>query len=562
MMSQPLNGTHPAAAPALVAAAVAPAAATPEVQEMPPRKVMGSVRDVTEQIQQAFQQSVDQHRREEALKRRPTGKPAAPKPAGQQQRRQTAEVVGTTMPPPRVEQHVRASLESPELVKKLEELAKIAKLQEYLTRTTLSEEDIKNGITLLTPEKRVEVENKIAEIKQSIIDQGLDKVEPIRIAKNASPAIAAFLDWVVLQIFDLAANNTLATEHKVVELKYIADPESIPDPARGGLRISDSAAAPFLSHYSTFVNYSREKEDLLNEERREAQKEKSEAKKQAELKAAQAAAHAAAQAAAAQAAALAQAADAAGGDVTTAIVTQAAQLGAQIQAASAAPAPQVAPVALAPQAAPAAPAPQAAPAAPAAKAAKPPQGLKKTPPGQFTSYIQTLLDKHGKKMHPSYEKIRIATRFKEHLNELLCLLLKSLGPALRAVNGSGTISAERVASYLESIQLLHQRPAKEITSLKTVINDTLARWTHHCSREEERKKQRNEEKFNKMPAEEKEALLAKKRLQEQERLASSLKSQEARAQKAQVLAEKKRAALAELSAAAPAAAVTPGVPIA
>ena len=480
----------------------------------PSSHVITSLRDQAAKMQEAYEAKRALNKPARPAKKTPETK--AKETKANTSRRQTAVIVGTTIPPPRALSHLRHGLETEKSKKYSDYTGKIRKLRLALSKKELTPEDVKKGMPLLSEEQRVIAAQRIQQLQDSIEKEKLSEAS-IRIADNTGAALSAALDDIALRFFDLAATNTVTSGHKIVDLKYTCSPQHRPPAEAGGIRLAESSVAPFFDLMPTIVNYSQEDEEQLLTERREENRKKKEAQQAAEA----AAAIAASKNRPAPTSVAAENGDAA------APAEQEEESATVVQQTS--------------------------------KAQRVAARRKVGSEMSFLTYVDALC-KSGQSLHESYKSMRVSTRFKELLDALIQELIANLAHAVRPSIPTHTVNGTNIMDMLEAQQRFAGRPEEEIVALRTAIQTALDRWEEHSLGEKERRSDREAKRLEEMPANERAALEEKRRQEQRMRLQNSLAAQERRAAAATLEAEKKRQAIAQLNAGvAQAPAVTAGL---
>jgi hypothetical protein len=455
-----------------------------------------SARNATASIQATHKEM--ERAQKPVKKSKPAAKKADDGAAPKKQRNQVAHILGVAMPPPRVDRHIRAGILTEKCIKHADLTDKIKSINNYIKDTPpATEAEIASGArALTTPEQRAAGIQKIKEIEEYIRVNALAS-DIIRVSEDSAHVLSSVLTWILLTFFDVVAANTVASDHKIVEVKYTLDPEFKPSIEAGGVDLAKSPVAVFLMHLSQISGYSPEKEAeraankrLLGKEKENAKAKKDQETAAAALAAATAAAHAA------------KAVSEGSVDGGDAAAATAAVLAARL-----------------------------ALAAEAVPEKAPPSKRKEGTEMSFNSYAGSLC-KTGNDLHPDYKMLRTSSRLKELMDEMTQEFIENFSAAVRPSISTHTLTGNDVRRMYEAMQRQAGRPEEEVLSLRAAIEQTLNIWKTHTASEKVRQSALATEKFNNMNADERARLELKQKNQEVSKLKSSFDAQVRRADKA------------------------------
>ena len=489
-----------------MSAAAEPAAA------VPPHMV--SVRATTHKIQEAYE-AENAAAAQARAQARAAAAPAAEeheepqtgeaKAAEGRTRNQQAKIAGTVFPPPRIENWLRQGQESPESKRYTELMANIRKLRRAMAITELTPEMEEQGMKLLNDTQRKTAAARVAQFQKEIEDKALAS-HNYRLSDDAAAALAAAIDYLVMQLFDVITANTVAADHRCSDIKYLLNDEERPAESRGGLPLSKTAVAPFFANLPSVVGYDPKAEEELAEKRAQEGREKAEHTKKSKEKTEQ--------------------------DIKTLV-----EKGHTLEEAEAA----------------------------VKDARAKSRGKSKTrnpkPQHMFVNYVANLCRPMigNTPLHPDYKGMRISHRTKEIISQMVCEFCEGIGHATSDAISSQTLEGRDVLRVLNMMQKIAHRPKAELDAISEAVNNTISRWSQYRNQEKVRRAAALEEKISSMSAEELRAFEEKRLNEQAEKMARAAADAEARAAQIASKAESKRQAaiVAAKEAAAIAAGHTP-----
>jgi hypothetical protein len=465
---------------------------------------------------------------------------AAKKDEPRSVRHQASQIIGSITPPARADSFLRAATQTTEGKRHTDLTSTIRKIKALLSKTYTAEE-LAGGATPPSAEQRVQGLAQIARCQQIIKDEDL-AAHVVRIADNTAPAVAIFIDWMAINLVDIAASNTHANGRKMTEAKFTLDAASQPTEKQGGLSFANSNVACFLAELPTIKHYNQEEEDELKRVETERKKGEREGKKDQATKRAQN---------------VAQGAEAFTKQMNATIteLRRGVEQGQNLTAADGSiVTPEMAQqqiVFIEKQIEQGDPHKFAEAQYKAQEEAKP--SARKAPSERnFLTYVEQLC-RAAQNLHPAYQQMRVANRFKHQIGQLIEEFIERFGAMVRSSITSNTLNGANVMRMLEARQRFAGRPEAEILNLRNIISSAIDNWELHNQSEKVRKEAAHQEKLAAMSPEERYLIEQKRLSDERQRLESSLAAQRARAEKAQREASEKEAKLQALTAAPPAA---------
>jgi len=416
-------------------------------------------------------------------------------------RNQQAKIAGTTFPPPRIENWLRQGQESPKSKRYNELMAGIRKLRRAVNTTELTPEMEAQGMKLLNDQQRKAANARI-ELFQKEIDEKSLASHNYRLSDDAAAALAAAIDYLVLQLFDVITSNTVSADHRCSDISYLLNDAKRPVEECGGLPLSKTAVSPFFANLPSVTGYDVRAEDELAEKRAQEGREKTEQARKAKEKYEQ--------------------------DIKTLV-----EKGHTLDEAEAA----------------------------VKDARAKSRGKSKTrnakPEHMFVNYVAHLCRPiiGDKPLHKQYKGMRISHRTKEIISQMVCEFCEGIGRSTSDAISSQTLEGRDVLRILSMMQKIAHRPKEEMDALADVVNLTISRWATYRDHEKVRRAAAQEEKINSMSADELRAFEEKRLRDQADQMARAAAAAEARAAKIASEAESKRvAASAAKKAAADAAA--------
>lgn len=195
-----------------------------------------------------------------ARKPAPVEKPqkAAPPKKADSNRLPSAQIAKTIIPPTRTKSHLQDALreQRPAHIKKLQ--------QDCQTLRNGIEGKGPNGepTTPLTEPNLSQAKAMLAKFEQQLADENAKKYE-FRVSDEAPAVVAAFLNWIVMAVYDTTASNMLTKNLRTLSPKFLVSPAHIPTAEEGGVSLAASPAGPFISQLPIIRNWDPAEEEIL-----------------------------------------------------------------------------------------------------------------------------------------------------------------------------------------------------------------------------------------------------------------------------------------------------------
>lgn len=395
-----------------------------------------SIRDKTSEVQAQYlaEKMAKESKAPKAPKATAASSAAAPKSTSS--RNQQSAVAGTCTPPPRVAALLRQAQKTPERAQYEDIKEKINALVKALEQNS----------DKIAPEKRKVAEAKIESLKAEIVEKGLDKATNYRLSDEAAAALASLCDWILKNMIDLFANNTISANKRTMSIAYTLDPNQKPPKEAGSCSLYDVGLGPFVVNLPCITGYNVEYEKQLYEECKARNKAKNEQEKEIKRQEAEAL----------------EALVSKGHtkEEATQMIKDARKKKAQ-----------------------------------KTETAKAPRTHLETMQRYFYHFINKMCGNHLATLHSDYEGINTADRTRQFLSQLIYEFIEGFGKASIHIIKSQTLSGRDVLNMATAMQKMAQRPASEIESLTQAIQTTLDRWAKHQKENKETKAEREQEKL-------------------------------------------------------------------